>query len=284
MNSPPEIARLYSESASRLVRLPIPKLIILSLLGSVYISTGALCSIVCTYRFSGGDGRYYRGLIYPLGLMLCLCAGGEIFSGNCLLLIPFLNKKIYITDVLFTLLIVFIGNLIGGIIMSVFIVYSHIPHLFDMSLASLLVINGEAETSLGFGDALVKGILGSFCTCLAILCSYSAQDLLSKIAVLWAPICLFIACGFEDCTANMFYIPAGLFSSYEYDLIRDSLDWGRFIYKSLIPVLLGNIIGGTVLVGLGFWYLYLTGDSFSSNAVPHINNDIKTEGQNKIKK
>ena len=277
MNPPSEIAKLYTEFASRLVRLPITKLLILSLLGSLFISTGALCSIVCSYRLTGGDGRFYRGLVYPIGFMLCLCAGGEMFTGNCLLIIPFLNNKIYFADILFTWLITFIGNLIGCLIMSVLIVYSHIPSLFDMSLASLLVINGIEETSLSFGDAFVKGILGSFCICLSIWCSYGAKDLLSKIAAIWCPIALFTICGFEDVVMNMFYIPAGLFASYEYDVFRDNLDWGRFFYKSLIPVLLGNIIGGTVLIGLGFWYIYLTEGCCGTDTSFPIDNNFRTD-------
>ena len=111
---------------------------------------------------------------------------------------------------------------------------------------------------MGFGEAFVKGILCNFLVCLAVWLSFGAKDLFSKIIAIWIPIFLFISCGFEHTIANMFTIPAGLFASYEYDLERGKLNWGRFIYKNLIPVTLGNIFGGAVLVGVAYWYIFLT--------------------------
>ena len=172
-------------------------------------------------------------------------------------------------------LITFFGNLIGCIIMAVLMVYGHVTHLFEYALASYLFTTGEEKTSLSFGDAFCKGILGNFCLCLAVWLSYGAKDLFSKIAALWTPITLLRALGYEHLISNMFYIPGALFASYEYDLVRDNLDWGRFIYKSLIPVLLGNLIGGAILVGFGYWYIYLTPDNCCSNdTIKPPNNEI----------
>ena len=245
---------------------------VLGIYAGFFIATGALCSVVCSYRMTGGDSRFFSGLVFPIGLMLCLCAGSELFTGNCLLVIPLLCRKILISEMLFSWLFVYLGNFFGGFIMSILIVYSHVTNLFDYGLAKAFVTTATNKTTIGFGDAFVKGILCNFCVCLSVWLSLGAKDLFSKIAALWTPILLFIACGFEHCVANMFFIPAGLFSSYEYHISRVKLDWGRYFYKNLIPVTLGNICGGAILVGLGYWYIYLTPDSL--NSIKPINNPV----------
>jgi formate/nitrite transporter len=234
---------------------------------------------------TGGDGRFISGLVFPIGLMLVLCAGAELFTGNCLLIIPFCCKKITIGEMLISWLIVYIGNFVGGIIMAFLVVYGHVPNLFENSLAQSLVNTATMKTTLSFGDAFVKGILCNFFVCLSVWLSFGAKDFFSKIAGLWTPILLFISCGYEHVVANMFYIPAGLFSSYEYDLPRPNLDWGRLFYKNLIPVTLGNICGGVILVGLGYWYVYLTPDNLCvrnssqnfENQQKKYENNVKTD-------
>ena len=260
MNSPPEIAREYINSAIYRVHLPLPKLIVQSIYAGFFISCSAICTLACSYCLTGGDGRYYAGLVAPIGVMLCLCLGAELFTANCLLVIPVFCKKISIIDMLINWGITFLCNFLSCLIMAVLMVYGHVTHLFDYALASYLVSFGMERTSLSFGDAFVKGILGNFCLCLAVWLSFGAKDLFSKIAALWTPIALIRACGFEHLVDNMFYIPAALFAYKEYDLAKENLDWGRYFYKNLIPVLLGNLVGGTVLVGFGYWYIYLTPD------------------------
>ena len=272
MNSPPEIAKEYLEFAKKQVRLTLPKLIILSIYAGFFISSGAICSLACSYRLTGGDGRFYAGLVGPIGLMLCLCAGAELFTANCLLVIPVFCRQISIIDMLINWGITFLGNFVGGMLMAVLIVYGHVTHLFDYALASYLVTEGIEKTSLSFGDAFVKGILGNFCLCLSIWLSFGAKDLFSKIAALWAPFALLRACGYEHIVSNMFYIPAALMAASEYNLVKDNLSWGRYFYKNLIPVLLGNIIGGAILMGFGYWYIYLTPDTCCSKN-NNINND-----------
>lgn len=274
MNSPPEIANAYIEAGIKKVRLPLPKMFILGIYAGMYIASGGICSSVCSYRLTGGDSRFYSGLVFPIGLMLCLCAGAELFTGNCLLVIPLFCRKIFISEMLISWLIVYLGNFVGGFIMSLLIVYGHVTHLFDYGLAQVLVTNAISKTTLSFGDAFVKGILCNFFVCLSVWLSFGAKDLFSKIAALWTPILLFIACGFEHCVANMFFIPAGLFASYEYHLPRVKLNWGRYLYKNLIPVTLGNICGGAILVGLGYWYIYLTPDTCCQQTPAPIDNKI----------
>ena len=280
MRSPPEIAREYIESSINRSRLPIPKIIIQSLYAGFFVSCGEICSLACSYRLTGGDGRFYSGLVSPIGIMLCLCCDAELFTANNLLVIPLFCKKINISDMLINWLITFFGNLIGCIIMAVLMVYGHVTHLFEYALASYLFTTGEEKCALSFGDAFCKGILANFCLCLAVWLSFGAKDLFSKIAALWTPITLLRALGYEHLISDFFYIPGALFASYEYDLVRDKLNWGRFIYKSIIPVLLGNLIGGAILVGFGYWYIYLTPDNCCSDNNKPINKEIVTNDKN----
>ena len=280
MNSPFEIANVYIELGIKKVKIPYTKMLVLGIYAGFFIATGALCSLVCSYRMTGGDSRFFSGLVFPIGLMLCLCAGSELFTGNCLLVIPLFCRKILISEMLISWIFVYLGNFLGGFIMSLLVVYGHVTNLFDYGLANVFVSTATNKTSIGFGDAFVKGILCNFCVCLSVWLSLGAKDLFSKISALWPPILLFIACGFEHCVANMFFIPAGLFASYEYHISRVNLDWGRYFYKNLIPVTLGNICGGAILVGFGYWYIYLTPDSLKSitpidNSVSRIDNKIQ---------
>ena len=261
INSPSEIAKNYINIGIKKVKFPYIKMFILGIYAGMYIASGCVCSKVCSYRITGGDGRFIRGLVFPVGLMLVLCAGAELFTGNCLLIIPLCCKKITIGEMLISWLIVYIGNFVGSIIMAFLVVYSHIPNLFENSLAQTFVNVAIMKTTLSFGDAFVKGILCNFFVCLSVWLSFGAKDFFLKIAGLWTPILLFISCGYEHVVANMYYIPAGLFASYEYDLPRSNLNWGRLFYKNIIPVTLGNICGGSILVGLGYWYIYLTPDN-----------------------
>ena len=273
MNSPAEIARNYIDIGVKKVKLPYIKMFLLGVYAGLYIASGGICASVCSFRMTGGDSRFYSGLVFPIGLMLVLCAGAELFTGNCLLIIPLCCKKITIGELLISWLIVYIGNFIGGLFLAILIVYGHVTNLFEKNLAQILVNTAIAKTSLSFGDAFVKGILCNFFVCLSVWLSFGAKDFFSKISALWTPILLFIACGYEHVVANMFYIPAGLFASYEYNLPRLNLNWGRYFYKNIIPVTLGNICGGTILVGLGYWYIYLTPDySCCNNSKENIGN------------
>ena len=256
MNSPPEIAKNYIEAGIKKVKLPYLKMFILGIYAGFYIGSGGVCASACSYRMTGGDSRFFSGLVFPIGLMSVLCAGAELFTGNCLLVIPLCCRKITIGEMLISWLIVYFGNFIGSLFLAILIVYGHVTNLFDSGLAQVFVNTAIAKTTISFGDAFVKGILCNFFVCLSVWLSFGAKDLYSKIAALWTPILLFIACGFEHVVANMFYIPAGLFASYEYHLPRPDLNWGRFIYKNLIPVTLGNICGGSILIGFGYWYIY----------------------------
>lgn len=268
MNSPPEIIKLYIEAGIKKVKLPLPKMFVLGIYAGMYIALGGLCSSTCVYAINSGNANFFSGLIFPIGLTLCLCAGAELFTGNCLLVIPLFCKKITIVEMLISWGMVYLGNFFGSFLMAILIVYGHVPNLFNNNLAQFYASIATAKVSFSFGDIFIRSIICNSCVCLAVWLSFGAKDLFSKIAGLWSPILLFVACAFEHCVANMFIVPLGLLATYEYNIERNELDWGRFFYKNLIPVTLGNIIGGVLIVGFIYWFIYATEDS--SNFPPQM--------------
>lgn len=257
MNSPPEIAKAYCAAGIKKANTSPLKTFILSCYAGIFIGSGGVVSAIASYNEGDGLSRFLSGLVFPIGLMLVLCAGAELFTGNCLLVIPLLEKKITIGQMLLSWLIVYIGNFFGSIFTAVLVVYGHIPDLYKKALANVLVNTASSKCQLSFGDAFVKGVWCNFFVCLAVWVAFGAKELSSKIIGLWTPILLFIVCGYEHSVANMYFIPAGLFASYEYGIKRIKLNWGRLFYKNLIPVTLGNIVGGSLLVGIGYWFVYL---------------------------
>ena len=259
MNSPKEIAKLCILYGVNKIKRPKIKTFILSIIGGFFLSSGALLSSICSYRYIGGQAQFYAGLVFPIGIVLIYCAGAELFTVNSLLIIPFFTRYITCIEMLLSWLIVFIGNFIGAILLSLLVVYGgHIPNMFEINLAQIIITTGIEKCSLGFGEALIKGLLCNFYNCLGIWVSLGGREMRSIILGLWTPIFLFVACGLEHCVSNMYYITAGLFTSYEYGLDDTVLNWGRLFYKNLIPVTIGNILGGAALVGIAYYYIYLT--------------------------
>ena len=114
-----------------------------------------------------------------------------------------------------------------------------------------------AKTSLGFGDAFIRGVMCNILVCIAVWAAMCGKDAAGKILALYFPIMIFVVCGFEHSVANMYYISAGLFAKAEYGIAAEGLTWGSFFVKNLLPVTLGNIVGGAGVVGCGFWAAFL---------------------------
>ena len=256
MNSPYEIYKLCNIYGFNKTKIPKIKLLILSIFGGFFVGSGAALSLICSYRFVGGLSQYYNGLVFPIGIIASYCAGAELFTETCLLIIPFFIRSITGLEMVLTWLIVYIGNFMGTILVALLIVYGHIPNMFEANLAQNFITLGVNKCSLGFGEAFIKGLLCNFYNCLAYWVSLGGRETRSIILALWIPCFLFTACDLEHCIANMYYITAALFTCYEYGLDSTTLNWGRLFYKNLIPVTLGNILGGIGLVGMAYSYIY----------------------------
>ena len=264
MNSPAEVAKNYIAIGKGKATNGFWKLLVLGMLAGAFIGlagVGATTAAVSVQLAS--VGKFLGACVFPCGLAMVLLAGSELFTGNNLIIIPVLTGDIRLVQMLRNWVIVYIGNLIGSIIVAALVVYGHVGNLFggvDGGLAAAMISTANGKVTMSFGDAFLKGICCNFLVCIAVWISFAAKDVVGKFWGLFMPIMLFVLCGFEHCVANMYYIPAGLFCKVLYGVQNDALNWGSFFVKNLIPVTLGNIVGGAGLVGLPYWFVYLRGN------------------------
>ncbi len=259
MNTPAEIAELYIMVGDGKTTRRLWVLFVLGIFAGVFIALGGLTSqIVSCGVVPVALGRALSGLVFPIGLMMVIISGGELFTGNCLIFISVLSKNTYLMAMLRSWLFVYLGNIVGGLFISVLVNVGHILDMYDGELARLAVNTAKAKVDMPFYVAMIKGILCNFLVCVAVWVSFSTEEVPGKIVALYLPIILFVICGFEHSVANMYFIPTGIIAKTFYGYTADGLNWLTFLYKNLLPVTLGNIIGGSVLVGAGYWLVFLS--------------------------
>lgn len=259
MISPAQIADKYVTVGKNKANLPAAKMFVLAIFAGFFISiAGASATIASCMADNPSVSRLLNSLIFPAGLVMVVLAGSELFTGNCLILISVLKKEVGVLKYLKCLLIVYLGNLVGSVFVSLLFVYGHTPDLYSGKLAEVLVNTAVAKTSLSFSDAFLRAILCNLLVCIAVWITVGAASAADKVIGLYPPIFVFVLGGYEHCVANMFYIPVGIFSASEYGIAADGLNWGTFFVNNLIPVTLGNFVGGALIVAGGYWFAYLT--------------------------
>ncbi|MCR5723779.1 MAG: formate/nitrite transporter family protein [Treponema sp.] len=262
MNTPAEIARTYLIVGAAKTRMPFLKLLMLSIFAGMFIAFGALGSTIVSCGVQPqAIARLLSAAIFPIGLMMVVVAGAELFTGNCLILVPVLARRASVKGLLYNWLVVYFGNFIGGVLIAFLAASSHTFALYGDTLAKATVSIAVAKLSLSFGDAFIRGILCNVMVCIAVWVSFAAKDITGKISALYLPVLLFVLCGFEHCIANMYFVPAGIFATMFHGIDAPVLSWSSFIIDNLIPVTLGNIAGGSVVVGGGYWLAYLKGST-----------------------
>ena len=245
-----QIAENYVETGRKKAELPVSHMLILGFFAGMFIAlAGAGASVASAAMTNASASRIASALVFPAGLALVVCTGAELFTGNCLMTISALQKRIS----------VYLGNLIGAIFVAVLFVYGHIPSLYGGDLAQVLLNTAVSKVTLTLPEVLCRAILCNVLVCIAVWAAMSSEQVSGKILALYPPVAIFILCGFEHCIANMFYIPAGLMIMGEYGLAAEGLTIGTFILNNLIPATIGNMIGGMLVIGGGYWLVYLRG-------------------------
>lgn len=262
MNTPGEIAKNYLAVGQAKARLPLGKMFLLAVLAGIYIALAGLGATVASAGAgSAGAGRVLSACVFPAGLTMVLLAGSELFTGNCLILIPVLHGEVSPAAFARNLIVVYLGNFLGGLLVAAGAVYGHTFDLLGGAAAAGAISTAAAKCSLSFGDAFLRGVFCNLLVCLAVWMAMAAKDAAGKVAALFFPIFLFVLCGFEHCVANMYYVPAGLLALGEpgYAALAgdvSALTWGNFLAGNLLPVTLGNLAGGMAL-GAAYWAVYL---------------------------
>lgn len=264
----PQEMTLKAESIGvRKAELPFWPLFMLSVLAGAFIALGAMFATT-VYAGSAalpyGVGRLLMGLAFCLGLILVVVAGAELFTGNNLIVIAWASGKVSTAALLRNWVIVYLGNFAGSLGTAGLVYMSEQFGMGGGAVGDAALRIALAKSSLGFSQALALGILCNALVCLAVWLTYSARSTADKILAILFPITAFVAAGFEHSVANMYFIPYGLFikafnpafaAAQNLDLAN--LTWGAFFVNNLLPVTLGNIIGGAGLVALVYWFIYI---------------------------
>ncbi|MFC1566750.1 formate/nitrite transporter family protein [bacterium] len=241
-------------------------LMILGIFAGVYIGFGAgIATLVSSdlSKFVGvGLAKVITGSVFSVGLMLVVIAGAELFTGNNLMFMAALDKKATYKQVLHKWGIVYLANFIGSVLLAYFMYKTELwkGKNFLTGVQALKIAN--AKVNLTFGSAFFRAVLCNWLVCLAVWMSISSRNVIGKIFAIYFPIMTFVALGFEHCIANMYFIPYGIFlkctgAAAASGLNLANLTWGGFIVNNLIPVTLGNVIGGVVPVAFLYWLVYV---------------------------
>jgi formate/nitrite transporter len=267
-NNQVETADIVVQAGVTKANMSLLKMLLLGILAGAFIALGAHAASMAMHGISNvGLARFVAGCVFPTGLILIVIVGGELFTGNCLMVEALCAGKITPGGWLRNLIPVYIGNFIGAIAIVSLLLLANAFSYSDGGLGALAIKTALGKTSLPFGTALASGVLCNILVCLAVLGAFAAKDIVGKIFAIWFPIMAFITAGFEHCIANMYYIPAGILAALNpayaakagelHGITPDqlaSLDIGAF-FGNIVPVTIGNIIGG-VLVGLILYVAY----------------------------
>lgn len=215
------------------------KTVILSLLAGAFIAFGAAAATAAAATLEGSAAALAKAAVFPAGLALVVLFGAELFTGNNLLIVPALDKKISPLSLLRNWGIVYLGNLAGGVIIAVTVVFCGVQ---TGAVSQACIAVAANKCNMNFGIALLRAIPCNILVCLAVWFATGAKSAGGKLACLYMPIFTFVICGFEHCVANAYYLTAGLLSGS-----AEGLNAGRAIVNCLIPTTLGNIIGGAVI-------------------------------------
>jgi len=270
--TPKEIAHNYLATGDAKTKYPVIKSLILSIMAGIFIALAGVGSTVAQATVAGTSlayvGRLMGAMVFPSGLVMVLLTGSELFTGNCLIIIPVLEKKVRLVSMLRNWLIVYSGNFIGSLLIALITVYGGTYSLFSNAAAVYAINTAVAKVSLSFSDALLRGVLCNVLVCVAVWLAYGAKDAAGKIIAVFFPVMLFVLCGYEHSIANMYFIPAGLLASgnpvyltaftavYSADSLN-TLTWLSMFTRNIIPSTIGNIMGGMVVVGMMNWFVYL---------------------------
>jgi formate/nitrite transporter len=250
--NPVEISECMVGSGKKKAALSITKMLLLGMFAGMFIGLGAYgCTIMNAGVAAGGlnptIARLLGAGIFPIGLMLVVLCGSELFTGNCLMTITLFKKEITLSAMLKNWVFVFIGNFIGSILLALLLSQSG---LYGEAMVAKAMGIAEAKVAIPLGSLIIRAIFCNILVVLAVWMQTGAKDIIGKIWAMWFPIMLFVFAGFEHSIANMFFIPMGIF-------VGADVTWVQLFINNLIPVTIGNIIGGAIIIPGVYYYTYL---------------------------
>jgi len=267
--SPSEVARKVVEAARSKCGLSILQMMLLGLLAGVYIGFGAELSTMVVHDLSRhvgvGLAKFVGGSVFSVGLMLVVLGGAELFTGNCLIAAGVLDGTCSARGLIRNWTIVYFANFAGSLLLALIMYYSGLWRTGHLGVGAAALRIASAKVDLSFSEAFLRGVGCNWLVCLAVWLAVAGKDAVSKILGIYFPIMAFVASGFEHSVANMYFIPAGLLLKAHPVVVEaaglsgglGNLTWARFLTANLVPVTLGNVVGGALFVAGTYYLVYL---------------------------
>lgn len=264
---PPEMARRAEEVGARKASQDPVSTLVLAVLAGAFIALGGVFATVAlagTAQAPWGPSRVLAGTVFSLGLILVVVGGAELFTGNNLIVMAWASGRVGTAALLRHWGLVYLGNFAGALAVALAVWAGGTPDAGGGAFGATALAIGAAKLRLGFGQAVVLGVLCNVLVCLAVWLTYSARTTADRILATVPPISAFVAAGFEHSVANMYFVPLALLVARADPAViapttgvLPAAGWTRFLLGNLLPVTVGNVIGGALLVGAVYWFVYL---------------------------
>jgi formate/nitrite transporter len=266
------MAARAEEIGVKKANLDVASMFALAILAGAFIALGAIFATTVLAGSAGalpyGVARFLAGTAFSLGLILVLVGGAELFTGNNLIVMAWASGRVGTGVLLKNWLVVYLGNFVGSFGTALLVFLGGQYGFGKGAVGAAALATAHAKLGFTFVEAVALGTLCNALVCLAVWLTFSARTTTDRILATVPPIAAFVAAGFEHSVANMYFIPEGLLiragagPAFWADLGKTAADfpdltWGRFLLHNLLPVTIGNIIGGAVLVGAVYWFVYL---------------------------
>ncbi len=264
---PAAMARRAEDIGVTKAALPADRLIALSVLAGAFIGFGAMYATVGTADpdLSFAVSRVLGGVVFSLGLILVVVGGAELFTGNALLVMAVASRRVRLRALVRNWAIVLVGNAIGAVGLAVLVVWSGALDGSGGAIGRRAVEIGIAKTSLDVDQAIASGVIANVLVCLAVWMTLSARSVTDRVLVVILPVSAFVAGGFEHSVANMYLLPVAILHRNRTTSANlpasGQLTWAHALTDNLLPVIAGNVIGGSLLVGVVYWFVYLRGST-----------------------
>lgn len=250
--TPGEIAESTIATGVKKANRSTVSMLILGIFAGLYIGFGAHADITIMQTFSKIDvglAKFLGAAVFPVGLILVIVAGAELFTGNCLMTMALADKKIRFKQLLRNWVFVYLGNFIGSVILAIALVAAGSYSAGSpMTETAFSIATGKMGASVA--QIIIKATFCNILVCLAVWMAYGAKDITSKIIAIWFPVMTFVMVGFEHSIANMFFLPLAKFAGFE-------VTWAEMFLHNIIPATIGNIIGGAIIVSLLYYQVYI---------------------------
>ncbi len=240
--------------------MELPKLFVLAIMAGIFIAFGGVffCTFLGDATLPFGVQRVVAGLCFSLGLILVVCCGAELFTGNALMVCGLASGKIKLAGLLRNWVVVWIGNFCGALLIVWIVFMAHSADMNGGEVGAVMISTAASKISLDWWTIFFKGIICNILVCAAVWISFAGRTIVDKVVGVIFPITAFVACGFEHCVANMFFLPMGVAlnaAGYASTVNTSMLNIGGIFYN-LSAATLGNIVGGALLIGMTYWFVY----------------------------